>query len=149
MVGNRNRTTAEQKRQRITLKPATARRILIRALEMGHMSLKPNFEERYDERCFTTVDAEMLIRHGTVIDEGRHDKDFDSFVFRITGKVDGRTWELLVALECEEDYWESPCVTIISARQPRRPKNARRKKVREEWRTYEQEVPSMQGNDGG
>jgi len=105
--------------QRIALGPATARRILIRAFEIGRFSTNPQIHRYSLDSALTTVDTEMLIRHGKIAEES-YDRDFDCLVYRVTGKVDGRTWEITVALECEEDYWESPWITLMSAQQTAR-----------------------------
>jgi hypothetical protein len=83
----------------------------------------------------------MLIRHGKIGEEC-YDKEFDSLVYCITGKVDGRIWEVTVALDCEEDYWDSPWITLMSSRQTLSPK--RRGKHAE---TYDEKMPNVQDDD--
>ena len=52
--------------QRIALGPATARRILIRAFEIGRFSTNPQIHRYSLDSALTTVDTEMLIRHGKI-----------------------------------------------------------------------------------
>ncbi len=67
------------------------------------------------------MDAENLIRLG-VLGNPRYDEDYNNWVYEITGKVDGKSWKIVVALDCGEDMWESPLVTFITAHRvaPRR-----------------------------
>jgi hypothetical protein len=133
---------AEAENQRIVLKPATARRIMVRAFELGQMSTGPSFH-RYSADCtFTTVDAEMLIRHGRIVDEA-YDKEFDSLVYYVAGRVDGRIWKLTVAIDCEEDYWDSPWITLMSAQQTSSPKRRGKKDDEED----DEKMPKVQVGD--
>jgi len=125
-MGQEIRKIAEAEGGQLALKPATARRIMIRAFEIGQMSMSPRFYKRSGNYAFTTVDAEMLIRHGKIVDES-YDAEFNSLVYRITGRVDGRKWEITVALDSAEDYWDSPWLTLTFAKPVFEPKKEREK----------------------
>lgn len=140
-MGQSTSKITETGNQRIVLKPATARRIMVRAFELGQMSTGPQFHKRSGNSVFTTVDAEMLIKRGKIFRES-YDKEFDSFVYCIAGKVDGRLWQITVTLDCGEDYWDSPWITLMSAEQilslKRRGKHEG---------THDEKMPGVQDDD--
>lgn len=90
-----------------------ARALLIRALEMGRTDIRGHFSDRCDERGLSTIDAENLIRCGT-LETPRYDIDHDNWVYEIVGRVDGKSWKIVVALDCGEDMWDSPLITLVT-----------------------------------
>jgi hypothetical protein len=78
------------------------------------MDILPHFTERCGQRGFNSIDAEQLIRKGR-IESSRYDEDYHDWVFEIIGNVDGKSWKIVVALDCSEDVLESPVITLITA----------------------------------
>lgn len=91
-----------------------ARTLFVRALELGRADILPHFTDRCGERGLTTVDAENLIRYGGYSDP-RYDEDYIDWVYEITGKVDAKSWKIVVALDCGDDMWDAPRITFITA----------------------------------
>jgi hypothetical protein len=87
---------------------------MIRALELGRTDVRTHFTDRCGERGLSTPDAEYLIRFG-VLETPRFDEDYNNWIYEITGKVDSKSWKIVVALDCGEDMWESPLITLITA----------------------------------
>ncbi len=106
----------EQHTEKTEARPsqANARALLIRALKLGRTDIKPHFTDRCGERGLSTIDAENLIRAGK-LGTPRYDEDHDDWVYEVFGKVDGKSWKIVVALDCGEDMWESPLITLITA----------------------------------
>ena len=91
-----------------------ARTLFVRALELGRTDIRPHFTDRCGERGLSTVDAENLIRYGAY-GTAHYDEDFDNWVYDIVGKVDGKSWKMVVALDCGDDMWDAPRITFITA----------------------------------
>lgn len=90
-----------------------ARVLLLRAVMIGNIIITSHFRERGQERSFTTVDVERVLRDGKIVCHPEHCKEFNNWVFRISGKCETRNFEARVALDWTEDL-ELPTVVYIT-----------------------------------
>lgn len=124
-----------------------ARALLIRALEMGRTDIRGHFSDRCDERGLSTIDAENLIRCGA-LGTPRYDIDYDNWVYEIVGRVDGKSWKIVVALDCGEDMWDAPLITLVTVHRVggKRGKRSRRAKKHDNDST---KMPELRELDTG
>lgn len=87
-----------------------ARVLLLRAIMVGNVIVTKHFKERSQQRNFTTVDVERVLRDGEFSAEPEYCEIFQDWVFRIAGKCDVRNFEARVGLDWSEDL---DCPTII------------------------------------
>jgi hypothetical protein len=92
---------------------ANAHRLLVRALELGNVEVTGHFKQRGTERNFTTVDAENILRKGTICRKPIFDPAYENYCFNVRGKYEGRTLELKVALDPGVDY-DAPLLIFIT-----------------------------------
>ncbi len=92
------------KGEELPLSMANAQRLLWRALEFGTIEVTGHFKKRGIQRHFTTVDAENILRNGTICSKPRFDPDYENYCFSVRGKYEGKTLELKVALDPGVDY---------------------------------------------
>lgn len=90
-----------------------ARILLLRAVMIGNIIITSHFKKRGEERGFTTIDVERVLRDGKIICLPDHNEDFNNWVFRLTGKCETRNFEARVALDWSEDL-ELPTVIYIT-----------------------------------
>ena len=90
-----------------------ARVLLLRAVMIGNIAITAHFKKRGKERGFTTVDVERLLRDGKIISSPQYSKDFENWVFRISGKCETRKMEVRVAIDWTEDL-DLPTVVYIT-----------------------------------
>lgn len=91
--------------------------------------MTPHFSEQCMKRGFSTLDAELVIERGEVIGGPTYDEEHHSWKCEVFGKVDGKGWNLVVALECNSDFHEAPLITYVTAHRMR-VKDAHHKKSR-------------------
>ncbi len=99
---------------RIAPSQFNARTLMVRAIEEGTTATMPHFTERCGQRGLSTIDAESLIRSGKY-SAPRYDEEYDNWVYEIVGRVDGKSWKIVVALDCGGDLSEFPRITLITA----------------------------------
>jgi hypothetical protein len=87
-----------------------ARVLLLRAIMVGNVIITNHFRERSQERNFTTVDVERVLRDGGFSADPMYSENFQDWVFKIAGKCDVRNFEARVGLDWSEDL---ECPTII------------------------------------
>jgi hypothetical protein len=90
-----------------------ARKLLLRGLMAGNVLITKHFKQRQEERGFTTIDIERVIRYGTLAGQPEHCSDFNNWMFRFTGKCETKNFEARVALDWSEDL-EFPTVIYIT-----------------------------------
>lgn len=99
--------------QEFPLSIPNAHRLLVRALEIGNVEITGHFKQRGVERNFTTIDAENILRRGTICAKPVFDPEYENYCFNVRGKYEGRTLELKVALDPSVDY-EAPLLIFIT-----------------------------------
>lgn len=104
-----------------------ARIMLIRALDLGRIHVTEHFKQRARERSFTTVDAERIIRHGTVDGEPIECPKFKNWRFKLTGISCGQVLEIYVGLSMELDL-EFPVLAFITGISKGRGKSCKSKR---------------------
>jgi hypothetical protein len=90
-----------------------ARILLLRAVMIGNVVITAHFRKRGEERGFTTVDVERVLRDGRIVCLPQYNEEFKNWVFRLTGKCETRNFEARVALDWAEDL-ELPTVVYIT-----------------------------------
>jgi hypothetical protein len=90
-----------------------ARILLLRAVMIGNILITSHFRQRGEERGFTTVDVERVLRDGEVVSLPRYSSEFNNWVFCLAGKCETRKFEARVALDWTEDL-ELPTVVYIT-----------------------------------
>lgn len=76
---------------------------------------------------FTSVDAVNAIRRGKIVQDAKYNLTHHAWQYEIADLVDGYTYVLQVILHCDEDYEESPLLTVLNCFFRR----GRRREVRE------------------
>lgn len=61
------------------------------------------------------IDVENLVRDGKVGDRPEYSQDYKNWKYRLTGVVDERSIEVLIALDSSEDYEKSPLAILLTA----------------------------------
>jgi hypothetical protein len=90
-----------------------ARVLLLRAIMVGNVIITKHFKTRGQERDFTTVDVERVLRDGKFSADPEYCENFQDWVFRIAGKCDVRNFEARVGLDWSEDL-EYPTLIYIT-----------------------------------
>jgi hypothetical protein len=90
------------------------RLILFRALEFGCVIPSIHFDGRSPERDFNSLDAEALLETGKIVEGPIYIPTYHSFQFEIQGRIDGKGWRLVAALDCSSDFIKSPRVLLIT-----------------------------------
>jgi hypothetical protein len=102
------------------------RLILLRSIEHGVIIPSDHFNSRCTERGFCWLDAEVLVEEGTIVSGPDYDPQFHSFQCEIEGRIDGKSWRLVTALDCNSDYLKSPRVILVTVHRSR-PRRVQRK----------------------
>jgi hypothetical protein len=115
--------TQEWKRQRDELAKASSRglpiskenlkRLVVRAIELGNVDITDHLRKRCAERQFTTVDAENILRNGTIVGPSWFDIEFETYRLTMRGKVEGKILDIGVAIDPSVDY-EYPLVSLTT-----------------------------------
>jgi hypothetical protein len=101
--------------------------LLVRALERGRMHVTAHFKQRSKERDFNTVDAERIIRSGSMKGLPVYCTRFRNWRISVIGDSCGRTLEIRLGLSVELDL-DSPVVALITGIPKRREVPCRMKK---------------------
>jgi hypothetical protein len=131
-------------RTKIAPSQFNARTLVVRAIEDGRTATMPHFTERCGQRGLSTIDAESLIRNGKY-GTPRYDEEYDNWVYEIAGRVDGKLWKIVVALDCGGDLSESPRITLITAHRLGGKKKSATVRGNKNGDDDSKKVPSLQG----
>jgi hypothetical protein len=93
--------------------------ILRMAMDLGNFS----WSSRWDARCklhgggpgFNTVDAVNVIRRGSIVRIPQFDVPRRAWRIEIADSVEGFTFVVDLALDCDSDFIESPRVELVTA----------------------------------
>ena len=107
------RLASQQSESKFPISSENTRMLLIRALEHGRIHVTEHFKQRSKERGFNTLDAERVVRHGSVKQEPVYCPRFRNWRFTLTGFSYGRTLEICVGLSLELDL-DSPVLALIT-----------------------------------
>ncbi len=91
-----------------------AKVVLLRAWTQGTVRFTTHFKMRGIERGFTTIDAETLMRVGTVQGKGEFCPIRNNFKYRLRGLVEERMVEMVFALDPTTDYVETPLAIFVT-----------------------------------
>lgn len=116
-----------QSESKLPMSLENARIMLIRALDVGRIQVTEHFKQRGRERGFTTVDAERIVRHGTVVGIPTECPQFRNWRFKLTGISCGQVLEIYVGLSMELDL-EFPVLAFITGISKGRGKSCKSKK---------------------
>ena len=70
--------------------------IFLRAIELGRIQMTQHFSEQCSTRDFSTLDAEELLRNGEITADPVYEKQHHSYKCELAGKIEGKTWKLVV-----------------------------------------------------
>lgn len=93
--------------------------LLIRALERGRMQVTEHFKQRGMERGFNTIDAERVVRYGSMKGFPVYCSRFHNWKISLIGVSCGRVLEIRLGLSLELDL-DSPVVALITGIPKRR-----------------------------
>jgi hypothetical protein len=92
--------------------------ILKKAVMLGRVIWAGKFQRRCRLRGngvgFNTVDVSRTIKTGTIISQPKYVPIWHAYSFEIAASVEGRRFIVDVLLHCDEDYHESPLISIVS-----------------------------------
>ncbi len=105
--------------------------ILVRALELGLVVPSHHFNQRCDCRDFTPIEADILIESGEIVGGPIYDKENHSWEYEIYGRVQGKSWYLVVGLDCGSDLARTPRAVYLTVHRWTSKQAALRKKRNE------------------
>ena len=105
-----------------------AQEIFLRALEIGRVVISPHFSRRCDERGFDALDAENVIRQGRILGKPKYDADHGTWRYEMRWESGRHFLHLVIALSCNHDYHDSPCITYVTGYHSNKGKARRRTK---------------------
>ena len=81
-----------------------AQEIFVRALEIGRVVITPHFSNRCAERGFDVLDAENVIRQGSIIGQPKYDQRHGTWRYEMSWKSGQEFLHLVIGLSCNDDY---------------------------------------------
>jgi hypothetical protein len=87
--------------------------LLVKALDSGRIHITKHFRSRCNERGFTTIDAERIIRKGGFVGAPTYSTEFKSWCCQLSGVSCRRHLEMRVGLMFELDL-DAPVVVLIT-----------------------------------
>jgi len=90
------------------------RDVVLRAFEIGRVTVSEHFDDRCQFRNFSTLDAQELVECGDVKKPIVYDPEYNSFKIEFCGKVDNRWWKLVVGVDCMSDFCQLPRIILIT-----------------------------------
>jgi hypothetical protein len=103
--------------QSIPLSGEMAETIFRSTWERGRYHVPSDFKARCAELGVDLVDIENLIRDGRVWFTPKYDAESMIWSYRISGIVDERHIEVVIALDPAEDYADSPLAIFVTVRE--------------------------------
>jgi len=97
------------------LSPENARGVIQGAWSIGRVHITPHFRNRSQERDFTTLDVGNVIRYGEMCPEAEFCEQFQSHKYRMRLVMDDSMLEIVLALDCAEDYQRAPLIVLVTA----------------------------------
>jgi len=97
-----------------SLSPQNAITVIRSAWNEGRVYLGSHFKNRCSERGVDTLDVENLIRNGAVRGIPEHCPINKNWKYRVTGLVDERHLEVVIALDPTVDYTDVPLAILIT-----------------------------------
>ena len=96
---------------------------------MGTTFQSDHFNKQCSVREFSAVDAEFLIEQGEIMGGPIFDPEHQSWEYEFYGRVDGKGWYLVAALDCRSDLVACPRVILVTVhRLPRKKASKKREK---------------------
>lgn len=84
----------------------------------GRLAWSGSFKMKCNLRAngpgFNNEDAINALRRGKPVSGPRYSADHRSWLYELADLVEGKTFVIVVALDCKEDYEESPLLTIVT-----------------------------------
>ena len=105
-----------------------AQEVFVCALEIGRVVVTSHFSKRCAERGFDVLDAENVIRQGSIIGQPKYDQMHGTWRYEMSWKSGQHFLNLVIALSCNDDYCDSPCITYVTGYYGNKEKAKRRKK---------------------
>ena len=105
-----------------------AQEIFVRALEIGRVVVTSHFSKRCAERGFDVLNAENVVRQGTIIGQPKYDRMHSTWRYEMSWKSGQHFLHLVIGLSCNDNYRDSPCITFVTGYYGSKRKPKRRKK---------------------
>jgi hypothetical protein len=97
-----------------SLSPQNAITVIRSAWNDGRVYLGSHFKNRCSERRIDMLDVENLIRNGAVRGKPEYCPINKNWKYRVTGLVDERHLEVVIALDPTVDYTDVPLAILIT-----------------------------------
>lgn len=98
---------------KVQLSSESAEAVILRAWEDGRIHVTTHFRQRGRERGFNIIDAENVIRNGSIRGEPEYCGDFDNWKYKFLAALEDSTLEIVVSLDPTEDY-AAPLVILLT-----------------------------------
>jgi len=98
-----------------SLSPQNAITVIRLAWNEGRFYVGSHFKNRCNERGLDMLDVENLIRNGAVCGNPQYCPINKNWKYRVTGLVDERHLEVVIALDPTVDYTDIPLAILITA----------------------------------
>lgn len=108
------RTGLDQGREQVCpVSMENASVLIARALEDGRVQITEHFRQRAQDRKFTLLEAERVLRRGTIVGYPRYCPQFENWCFAVSGVVESRTLEIRVGVDFNLDL-DFPVMALIT-----------------------------------
>lgn len=97
------------------LSPQNAINVIRAAWANGRFHLGAHFKKRSAERDIDMLDVENLIRNGAIRGVPEYCPEYKNWKYQVTGFVDERRLEVVIALDPTEDYTDTPLAILVTA----------------------------------
>lgn len=97
------------------LSPQNAMGVIRTAWANGRFHLGTHFRKRSAERDIDMLDVENLIRNGAIRGVPEYCPDYKNWKYQVTGFIDERHLEVVIALDPTEDYTNTPLAILVTA----------------------------------
>ena len=97
------------------LSPQNAVAVIKTAWAVGRVHSGTHFKKRCVERGIDMLDIENIIASGTLQGKPEYCEDYKTWKYIVAGITDERHLEVVIALDSNEDYVESPLAILVTA----------------------------------
>ena len=110
-----NHETGKRSPKALAPSVANARNILRKAAFRGNVTFTNRFLDRCRMHVINTVDVVRVLSTGVLVGTSQFDSANDGWRYQVVGLAEGRKLKIEVLLDCQQDWDESPLVTVVSA----------------------------------
>ncbi len=103
-----------QPRRNPPLSVANAEQVLRKAWIAGRSLLGEHFRKRSQERSFSTLDVDRVLRLGKIQGKPEYCPIFCNWKYRVRGQSGEQVLEVVVGLDPNEDFDQCPLIVLIT-----------------------------------